>query len=544
MSIGAASRPIAFATVVWASSIFLSRVMGLVREQIIGRTLGASRQADLYFASFTLPDFLNYLLAAGALSIVFIPIFVEYIESGKPEKAWRALSVIANFVLVAGGLAIALLMVFARPLAAFVAPGFTGPGELDSLAHLIRIIMPAQFFLVVGGLLSAALQAQDRHVLPALAPLVYSAGIIAGGLLGSRFGSSADGFAWGVLAGSALGPFALPLFGCLRTRMRWHPVLSVTNSDLRRYLWLSFPIMVGFSIVVVDEWIVKNQASYLPAGALSYLQYGRTLMKVPIGVFGMAIGVASYPTVSRMIAAGSVVDAYGTLAHAVRLMLFVTFAAQVCLTLAGVEMAYLIWGFLSHRFTVADAEATGSILAFLCLGLSGWAAQTVISRGFYALGSTWLPTAVGTAVAFCAIPLYVLLRYRYGATGLAIASAIAILVYVLLLGWLQYRRFSREAIARKDRLDRVSGMLGPALRMALACAVAIAAGLTVRSLLPQFLLSMEFAILLVRSGLLCLVGLGIYLAIVRLLRVRELPEVQEMIVRKLSLWGVFGSARK
>jgi putative peptidoglycan lipid II flippase len=65
-------------------------------------------------------------------------------------------------------------------------------------------------------------------------------------------------------------------------------------------------------------------------------------MKVPIGVFGMAIGVASYPTISRMVAAGSIVDAYGTLAHAVRLMLFVTFAAQVCLTLAGFEASYLI----------------------------------------------------------------------------------------------------------------------------------------------------------------------------------------------------------
>jgi putative peptidoglycan lipid II flippase len=115
-----------------------------------------------------------------------------------------------------------------------------------------------------------------------------------------------------------------------------------------------------------------------------------------------------------MVAAGSVVDAYDTLTHAVRLMLFVTFAAQVCLTLVGFEAAYLIWGFLSHRFSTADAEATGVILAFLSLGLSGWAAQTVISRGFYALGSTWLPTTVGTAVAFCAVPLYVLFRQKYG----------------------------------------------------------------------------------------------------------------------------------
>jgi putative peptidoglycan lipid II flippase len=508
--------------------------MGLVREQIIGRTLGATRQADLYFASFTLPDFLNYLLAAGALSIVFIPIFVECVERGEHDDAWRALSAIANFIGVVGGLAIALLMMFARPLAGVIAPGFNGAGELDTLTHLIRIILPAQFFLVIGGLLSAALQAQDRHLFPAMAPLVYSAGIITGGLIGSHFGSAADGFAWGVLIGAALGPFALPLYGCMRGKMRWHPILSFANPDLKRYLWLSFPIMIGFSIVVVDEWIIKNQASYLPAGTLSYLQYGRTLMKVPIGIFGMAIGVASYPTISRMVAAGNVVEAYGTLAHAVRLMLFLTFAAQICLTLTGFEAAYLIWGFLSHQFSTADAEATGSILAFLCVGLTGWAAQTVISRGFYALGSTWLPTTVGTAVAVCAVPLYILLRRDYGATGLAVASAVAILFYVLVLGWLQYLRFSREAAAKGDRLDRVSGILSPALRMALACGGAIGGGLVLRLSLPHFLSSMDLYIVVLRSAVLCFVGLGTYLVLARLLRIQELSEVKELIKRKFG----------
>ncbi len=290
-----------------------------------------------------------------------------------------------------------------------------------------------------------------------MAPLVYSAGIIIGGLVGAQLGAGADGFAWGVLVGSALGPFALPLYGCLRTRMRWSMSLSFSNPDLRRYLWLSFPIMIGFSIVVVDEWIVKNQASYLAAGALSQLQYGRTLMKVPIGVFGMAAGVAAYPTMSRMVAAGNVAQAYGVLCGAVRLMLFATFAAQVCLTLAGFEAAYLIWGMFASRFTVADAQATGVLLAYLCLGLTGWAAQSVISRGFYALGSTWLPTIVGTAVAFAAVPLYVVLRRHWGENGLAVASSIAILVYVLLLGALQRRRFEREAAAAGGTLDDVPG---------------------------------------------------------------------------------------
>ena len=530
------ARTIGIASAIWAGSILVSRIMGLVREQVIGRTLGASRQADLYFASFTLPDFLNYLLAAGALSIVFIPIFLKYLERGERERGWEAFSVIANFVLVVGSVGIALLMVFARPLANVVAPGFTNSGDVDTLVRLTRIILPAQIFLVIGGLLSATLQAQDRHFLPAMAPLVYSAGIIVGGLVGANYGGlGADGFAWGVLAGSALGPFALPLYGCLKARMRWYPILSLRNSDLRHYLWLSFPIMIGFSIVVVDEWIIKNQASYLAEGALSYLQYGRTLMKVPIGVFGMAAGVASYPTISRMVTAGTVVEAYRVLCRAVRLMLVATFAAQVCMTLVGFEAAYLIWGVFGNRFSVADAQATGTILSYLCLGLGGWAAQTVISRGFYALGSTWLPTIVGTIIAFVMVPLYVVLRENWGTIGLAIASSVAILVYVFFLGWLQYRRFEREAAARGTTLHDVQGMLNGALRLAVAAGVAIAIGLAVRAQLLELVPGVHLTAILIRATVLCAVGIGAYAVFARILGVRELIEIEAILLRKLKL---------
>jgi putative peptidoglycan lipid II flippase len=528
------ARTVGIASAIWGVSIFLSRIMGLVREQIIGRTLGASREADLYFASFTLPDFLNYLLAAGALSIVFIPMFLEYFGRGDRDGGWRAFSAIANFILLAGSIAIAVLMVFARPLAGVVAPGFTDPGEVDTLVRLMRIILPAQFFHVIGGLLSATLQAQDLHFLPAMAPLVYSAGIIAGGLAGAHYGIGADGFAWGVLAGSALGPFALPLYGCLRTHMRWYPILSLRNADLRRYLWLSFPIMLGFSIVVVDEWIVKNQASYLAAGVLSQLQYGRTLMKVPIGVFGMAAGVAAYPTISRMVAAGHVAEAYGVLCGAVRLMLFATFAAQVCMTLAGFEAAYLIWGMFASRFSIADAQATGTLLAFLCLGLGGWAAQTVISRGFYALGSTWLPTITGTIVAIAAVPLYVVMRRHWGAIGLATASSISILVYVLALGWLQRRRFEREAAAKGTTLDDIPGMLDAALRLALAAGIAIVLGLAVRTALLRSLPGVDLPVILMRATVLCTVGSAIYLALARLFGIRELERFERMLLRRLK----------
>ena len=529
------SRAVGIASAIWASSIFLSRIMGLVREQIIGRTLGASRAADVYFASFTLPDFLNYLLAAGALSIVFIPIFVTHLQRGDPERGWQAFSIIANFILLAGGVAILLLMIFARPLAALVAPGFTNPHDVDVLVRLTRIILPAQFFHVIGGLLSAALQAQDRHLLPALAPLVYSAAIIAGGLAGPHFALvGADGFAWGVLAGSFLGPFALPLYGCLKTNMRWSAALSLRDHDLRRYLWLSAPIMLGFSIVIVDEWIVKNQASFLGEGVLSYLQYGRTLMKVPIGVFGMAAGVAAYPTISRLVSAGDIVEAYSLLRRAVRLMLTAVFAAQVCLTVAGFEATYLIWGLFANRFTVADAQATATILAYLSLGLGGWAAQTVISRGFYALGSTWLPTVLGTAVAILALPVYIVFRQHFGANGLAVASALAILAYVLLLGALQRRRFEREAATRHVRLSDDPGMLDGAVRLAIAAAVAIGAGLAGRVVLLGLLPGLHFVPVFLRAAALCTGSIAVYAFTAHLLGVREIEEIGGKLLRKLN----------
>jgi putative peptidoglycan lipid II flippase len=248
----------------------------------------------------------------------------------------------------------------------------------------------------------------------------------------------------------------------------------------------------------------------------------------------MAAGVAAYPTMNRIVAAGRIAEAYRLLCSAVRLMLFTTFAAQVCLTLVGSEAAYFIWGLFASRFSPADAQATGNILAFLCMGLGGWAAQTVISRGFYALGSTWVPTIVGTMVAFLTAPIYVVLRWQWGAIGLAIASSVAILVYVLLLGWLQYRRFRREAAAKGTTLEDVPSMLGAALRLAAAAGIAIGIGLVARVLLLQFLPGVDLTVLILRAIVLCAIGVGIYLACARFFGIDELDKLTRILLRKLK----------
>ena len=502
------SRQIRIASLIWGASLLLSRVIGLVREAVFGRVLGTSEQADVYLAAFPFADFLNYLLAAGALSIVFIPIFGGYLARGEEDQGWQAFSVISTFIATLILAATAAMWVAAPWLVPQVVPGFTGEaGEL--LVRIVRIIVPAQIFHVLGGLLSATLQARDRHTLPALAPLIYTAGIIVGGLaLGT-----AEGFAWGVLAGSALGPFLLPLIGCARAGMRFSPTLNWRHPDLKRYLWLSLPIMLGLSIVVVDDWIITWYASTMEEGTLAVLRYAKNLMRVPMGVFGLATGVAAYPTISRMVGRGEHGAAFETLSGAVRAMLVLAFGAQVVFTVAGAEISQVLYG---ARIPAEDHQLIGQALAILCVGLWAWAAQTVVARGFYARGETWVPTLAGTGAALLTFPLYGVLAAELGPLGLPIATTLAITLYVLAL----------VLLLRKRHPGHADGYGAFALRVVPVAALSIGVGVALdRALaLPHPLLQGG-----VTGGLSGLLYLGGVLA----LRVPEARLVLDKIVGRL-----------
>jgi putative peptidoglycan lipid II flippase len=193
----------------------------------------------------------------------------------------------------------------------------------------------------------------------------------------------------------------------------------------------------------------------------------------------------------------------------------------------------MIWGLFANRFTAADTAETATVLAYLCLGLGGWAAQSLIARGFYALGSTWLPTIVGTMIAAVAVPLYVLLRRQDGAIGLAIASSVAITVYVAVLGLLQRRRFELEAAAQGTTLNDTRGMLGAVLRMAAAAILASALGLWLRGPILQWLPGMTLAPVLLRAVLLCGFGVGLYVALVYLFGVQDVAELKTVLAHRL-----------
>ncbi len=515
MSTDSSGRAVRIAAMIWGGSILLSRVIGLIREAVLGRVLGGGADADAYFAAFRPGDFLNYLLAAGALSIVFIPLFNAHWAKQREDDAWTSFSIVANANLLVLAVAIPAMWFGAPTIADLITPGFEGPQQ-ELVIRLVRIMLPAQAFHVIGGLLSATLQARDKHTLPALAPLVYTLGIIAGGW----FTGTADGFAWGVLLGSVLGPFGLPLVGCIRAGMRWRPVFSWSHPDLRAWLVRSLPIMLGFSIVAVDDWVLSNQGSYLEPGAIASLTYAKSLMKVPMGVFGLATGVAAYPTLTRLVGAGKPGEAYALLARSTRTVVVLAIGAQVALTAAGPEIAAVIYG---SRMDPAQHLVIGYALALFGLGLWAWAAQTVVARGFYVLGQTWPPTVLGTLAVVVTLPLYIAMRSTFGVLGLPVATTVAISVYVISLIVVLRRRFP----GTEDGYGRFALRIVPALVLGLLVAVLGRVGIQSINL-PAFPGQS-----LVVGATLGTVALGAYGVTARWLGVAEVAMVTDRIIARL-----------
>ena len=297
------------ATLLLAASSLLSRVLGYGRDWLIAFEFGATGQTDVYQASFTLPDLINYLLAGGALSVSLLPRMAElyarqdlnpHSEHGFSE-ADRAFSVVCSAMMVAAVVLIGAAWWLAEPVAAWWFPGFS-PEKIKQTAELTRIVLPAQLFFLVGGLVQAALLARQRFRAMALTPLFYNGGIIAGGLIGGQSGQI-EGFSWGALLGALAGGLLVPVFAA-RHQLKFRFELAFRDAELWRFLWIAAPLMIGVSLTTVDEWLVKHYGSSLAAGSITWLMTARRVMLVPIGLLGTAAGQATGTYLARLYAEG------------------------------------------------------------------------------------------------------------------------------------------------------------------------------------------------------------------------------------------------
>ncbi len=423
----AATLGMTAAAVLLAGSVLLSRMLGFVREAVLAYRVGVGPEADAYAAAFQIPDLLNYLLAGGALSIAFVPLYTRARARDGEDAAARLLATVLGTLGVVAVLATVVLWAFAGPLTAFAFPRFD-PERHALTVRLTRIVLPAQIFFVVGGIVRAALMAHGRFGAQAAAPLVYNAMIIAGGLfLAPVLG--VEGFAWGALAGAVLGPFAWAVWDA-RGRVRLGVRVAPGDRTFLGYLLVAAPLMLGVTLLTVDEWYDRIFGGLLETGTIAQLRYGRQLMLVPVAVVGQAIATAALPTLARLWEEGRHAElgetVLGTLRAGVTLAVLCG-AAMLALAEPAVTVVYV-----RGAFTPADAGPVAGVLALFCLAVPGWVTQQIAVRPFYARGDTWRPMLLGTGVALAAIPLYLALGPRFGAAGLAAAGALAISANALL----------------------------------------------------------------------------------------------------------------
>lgn len=428
------------ATLLLMGTVMLSRVIGYVREAYIAFAFGAGPQTDAYVAAFTLPDWLNYVVAGGAASITFISIYTRFLAEKREADAEKTFSIVVTVMTAVMIVGTILTEIYTRQFVSWMFgatsahAGFSAE-KIELCVHLTRVLLPAQIFFYVGGVVSAVLLSHRLFLFPALGPLLYNIFIIAGGVIGGhRMGIAA--LAYGALVGSLVGPFLASVIGAAKIGTGYKPSFDIRNPAFREWVKLSVPLMLGVSLVTADDWILRHYAAS-GVGDIARLNYAKRLFAVPIAVLGQATGQASLPFFARLFNEKRLKEFEATVNDSVYRVSAASFLTTAWMMAAALPVIDLVYR--RGRFLFSDTQTTAIYFFWFALSLALWAAQGLYARAFYAAGDTLTPMVAVTVITASSLPLYSLLFHAYGVVGLAWASDIGIganlLALMLLLHW-------------------------------------------------------------------------------------------------------------
>jgi putative peptidoglycan lipid II flippase len=440
----ALKKSLTAATAIMMASVFLSRVIGLVREQVIAHVGGTSTAIDAYVTAFFIPEILNHFLAGGFLAITFIPIFQRYLAKSDTEGAWRAFS---NIITV--GTAVFAVII---PLSMFMTPGIlhamgrhiANERTLPLTVRMTRIILPAQLFFYWGAFFSAVQMAHHKFFWPACAPLFYNVGIILGGVLLQR-AVGVEGFAWGVLGGAFAANVIFQLAGARSVGLRYRFRFDVTDPDLRKFLLLSLPLVLGLTMTFSNEILFRFFGSFLGEGGTSSINYALRTMGFVVAVFGQASGVAFYPYLSRLAIERKFAEITSLLNKALTTIAVYCVPLSFLLLVCAPQVIALLY---QHgHFSAASTARTAPVFALYMVGAFAFSAAVFVVRPFYAVQKMYLPVIVSSALFLVCLPLYYLASRQWGAPGIAASAVVGmVLQFVLLYGIWNLRYGDRKAM--------------------------------------------------------------------------------------------------
>ncbi len=416
---------------VFGLATIASRILGLVRDQVLAYYFGAGNAMDAFRVAFRVPNLVRDLFAEGAMSAAFVPTFTRLLTLHGRERAWRLASSVINALLIVTGVVVVVSMIFAGPLVRAFASEFADvPGKLELTTHLARIVLPFLTLVAIAAALMGMLNSLGHFFVPALSPAMFNLASIVVAVTLIPF-SGALGVepialvAIGTLVGG-IAQVAIQWPPLRREGFRYRPVLDIGDEGLRQVLFLMGPGSIGMAATQINVFVNTMLATREGTGAVSWLDFAFRLMYLPIGLFGVSIATAATPAISRLAAGGDLGGIRSTLAHAISLMLLLNLPATLGLIVLARPIVEVI--FQRGHFTAADTEATAAALQFYAIGLVGYSVVRIVSPTFYTLGRSRLPVFASVGSVLVNVALSVWLVGVLGFRGLALGTSLTALL--------------------------------------------------------------------------------------------------------------------
>lgn len=436
-----------------SSATFLSRVFGLVREQVFAYLFGAGLATDSFVAAFRIPNLLRDLLAEGALSSAFIPVFTEKLTLQGKEEAFRLANLVLNLLLILLFGIVILGIIFSPAIVNLIAPGFGKiEGKIELTTLLTRIMFPFLFLVSLAALCMGILNSFGRFGAPALAPALLNLGMILAGLFISPFLEvPIMGMAIGVLLGGA-GQLALQLPILFRLGYRYKPILDWKDPGVRKILLLLTPAVLGLASTQVNIFVNTLIASLLPQGSVSYLNFSFRLMHFPLGVFGVAVATVTFPYLAEKAAQKNLGEIVSICSSSLKLIFFLTIPSAIFLAVGSKPLISLLY---QHgKFSYIDTQATSQALILYAIGLFAYASVRVLAPVFYTLGEAKVPVISSAISVAVNIGLNLILMHPLSYRGLALATSLSAILNMGILFTVLNKR-----IGPFDRRDLSSAFL-------------------------------------------------------------------------------------
>lgn len=428
-------------------AMLVSRLLGLVKSMVLASYLGLGWEATAFNTANIVPEAIFYIVAGGAIGSAFIPTFAAYFARDDERGAWQLFSAVLNMIVIIVAVLALIAVVFSPQIVQLLLPELIkeNPDLLPLTVRLMRIMLLSSVIFAASGLIMGALQARQHFLLPAIAPIIHNLSIIVGAVVGHNTDwGTAMGMAVGTVIGAS-GHLLVQLPGLKWKGARYTAVLSFRHPGVQRVLKLMSPRVLGLSFSQVNNFVTLFLSGLITPESVPAYRLALSIMLMPQGILGQALGIAAFPTMSSLVAEDKRDEMRQVFSDSLRLLTFLALPASILLMMLSRPLIVVL--FQRGIFVSDNANLVAWSLLFYALGLVALVALEVVARAFYALGDTLTPVLAGGAQILVMVALSPwLIRSVFPALdwhplgGLALGFSLSNFVEVAFLLWLLRRK--------------------------------------------------------------------------------------------------------